>query len=41
MKSILIGALAAFVIAAGAYLLLDTKLQQTASERFTTEAVRL
>ena len=41
MKSILIGALAAVVIAFGAYKVLDLKFQQTAEERFTTQGVRL
>ena len=41
MKSILIGAVAAFAVAAGAYLLLDSKMQQTASQHFVTEGVRL
>lgn len=41
MKSILIGALAAIVIAFGAYKVLDLNFQQTAEQRFTTQGVRL
>jgi hypothetical protein len=41
MKSILIGAVCAVVIALGAYAVLDKNIQRTAEERFTTEGVRL
>jgi hypothetical protein len=41
MKSVLIGAIAAIAIALGAYAVLDTKVQQTAEERFSTQGVRL
>lgn len=41
MKSVLIGSIAAIVIALGAYAVLDGKIQQTADQRFTTEGVRL
>ncbi|MGG5807869.1 hypothetical protein [Falsiroseomonas sp. CW058] len=41
MKSILVGAVAAIVIAFGAYAVLDLNFQQSAEQRFTTEGVRL
>jgi hypothetical protein len=41
MKSILLGAIAALVIAFGAWTVLDMNFQQTADQRFTTEGVRL
>lgn len=41
MKSILIGCIAAAVIALGAYAVLDGSLQRSAEQRFTTEGVRL
>jgi len=41
MKSVLIGAIAAIVIALGAYAVLDMNVQRTAEQRFTTEGVRL
>jgi ABC-type proline/glycine betaine transport system permease subunit len=41
MKSILLGAICAAIIAIGAYAVLDTGLQRTVEERFTTEGVRL
>ncbi len=41
MKSVLIGCIAAIVVALGAYAVLDLNLQRTAEQRFTTEGVRL
>jgi hypothetical protein len=41
MKSILLGAICAVVVAFGAYVVLDKNFQRTAEERFTTEGVRL
>lgn len=41
MKSILMGVIAAVIVALGAYAVLDTKIQQSAEQRFTTEGVRL
>ncbi|HEV7266322.1 MAG TPA: hypothetical protein VGN83_15570 [Falsiroseomonas sp.] len=41
MKSVLIGSIAAIVIALGAYAVLDGSIQRTAEQRFTTEGVRL
>jgi predicted alpha/beta-hydrolase family hydrolase len=41
MKSILIGALAAIIVAIGAYAVLDSTFQQTADQRYTTQGVRL
>lgn len=41
MRSILIGCVAAALIAFGAYAVLDSNFQQTADERFTTTGVRL
>ena len=41
MKSILIGAIAATVIAIGAYAVLDQNVQRTAEQRNVTQAVRL
>lgn len=41
MKSVLIGAVAAIVVALGAYAVLDGSIQRTAEQRFTTEGVRL
>jgi hypothetical protein len=41
MKSVLIGCIAAVVIALGAYAVLDGRVQQTADQRFTTTGVRL
>ncbi len=41
MKAIIIGMLAAGILAAAAAFLLDTKVQQTAEEHFQTQGVRL
>jgi hypothetical protein len=41
MKSVLIGCVCAIVVALGAYAVLDTRIQQTADERFATTGVRL
>jgi predicted alpha/beta-hydrolase family hydrolase len=41
MKSILIGALAAIIVAIGAYAVLDSTFQQTADQRYATQGVRL
>ncbi|MFC3026655.1 MULTISPECIES: hypothetical protein [Roseomonadaceae] len=41
MKSILIGALAAIIVAIGAYAVLDNNFQQTADQRYATQGVRL
>lgn len=41
MKSILVGAVAALVIALGAYAVLDKNFQQSVEQRYTTEGVRL
>jgi hypothetical protein len=41
MKSVLMGSIAAIVIALGAYAVLDMNVQRTAEQRFTTEGVRL
>ncbi|MGX9962370.1 hypothetical protein ACVFYP_03550 [Roseomonas sp. F4] len=41
MKSILFGAVAAIIVAIGAYAVLDTRFQQTADQRYTTQGVRL
>jgi hypothetical protein len=41
MKSILLGAICAVVVALGAYAVLDGNLQRSAEQRFTTEGVRL
>lgn len=41
MKSILLGAIAAIIIAIGAYAVLDKNFQQTAEQRFTTTGARL
>jgi hypothetical protein len=41
MRSILIGCIAAIVVAFGAYAVLDTRIQQTADQRFSTTGVRL
>jgi hypothetical protein len=41
MKSIVIGCIAAVVIAFGAYTVLDGRVQQTADQRFTTTGARL
>ena len=41
MKAVMGGLLAAILIAIGAALLLDTKVQQTADADFQTEGVRL
>ena len=41
MKSILIGSVLAVLVALGAYAVLDTGVQRTAEQRFTTEGVRL
>ena len=41
MKSVLIGCIAAVVIAFGAYVVLDTNIQRSAEQRFATEGVRL
>jgi len=41
MKSVLLGSIAALVIAYASYVVLDKNFQQTADERFQTPAVRL
>jgi hypothetical protein len=41
MKSVLIGCVCAVVVALGAYAVLDTNIQRSAEQRFTTEGVRL
>jgi hypothetical protein len=41
MKSILIGAVIAVIVAICAYAVLDTSVQRTAQQQFTTEGVRL
>ncbi|WP_272910981.1 hypothetical protein [Falsiroseomonas oryziterrae] len=41
MKSVLLGCVAAIVIALGAYAVLDGTVQRSAEQRFTTEGVRL
>jgi hypothetical protein len=41
MKSVLVGTIAAIIVALGAYAVLDTNIQQSAEQRFTTEGVRL
>ena len=41
MKSILIGAVAAIVIAIASFAVLDGSVQVTAEQRFSTEGVRL
>lgn len=41
MKSVLIGGIAALVLATGAALLLDAGVQRTAMQRYQTEGVRL
>ena len=41
MKSILLGAAAAIIVAIGAYVVLDTRFQQTADQRHITQGVRL
>ncbi|WP_256370443.1 hypothetical protein [Roseomonas sp. AR75] len=41
MKSVLIGCIAALVVAIGAYAVLDTRVQQSADQRFSTTSVRL
>ncbi|WP_270938600.1 hypothetical protein [Falsiroseomonas oryzae] len=41
MKSVLLGCVAAIVIAFGAYVVLDGNMQRSAEQRFTTEGVRL
>ena len=41
MKSVLIGSIAAIVIALGSYAVLDGQFQRTAEQRHTTEGVRL
>jgi len=41
MKSVLIGCVAAVVIALGAYAVLDANIQRTVEQRFATEGVRL
>jgi hypothetical protein len=41
MKSVLIGCVAALVVALGAYAVLDMKVETSAEQRFTTEGVRL
>jgi hypothetical protein len=41
MKSVLLGSIAAIVIAVGAYVVLDARFQQTADQRHVTEGVRL
>jgi hypothetical protein len=41
MKSILLGAIAAILIAMGAYAVLDWNFQQTADQRNTTQGARL
>jgi hypothetical protein len=41
MKSVLIGCIAALIVAMGAYAVLDMQVQNTAEERFSTQGVRL
>ena len=41
MKSVLLGSIAALVIAYGSYVVLNKNFQQTADERFATTGVRL
>jgi len=41
MKSVLLGAVAAIIVAVGAYVVLDTNFQRTAEQRHVTEGVRL
>ncbi|WP_268887702.1 hypothetical protein [Falsiroseomonas selenitidurans] len=41
MKSVLLGAIAAIVLAIGAYAVLDARFQQTADQRYATQGVRL
>jgi hypothetical protein len=41
MKSILLGAIAAIIVAIGSYAVLDQKFQQTADEHFITTGARL
>ncbi|WP_439596868.1 hypothetical protein [Falsiroseomonas sp.] len=41
MKSVLIGSLAALILAIGAYAVLDRNFQQTADQRYATQGVRL
>lgn len=41
MKTVIIGIVAAVILAAGAAFVLDTRVQQTASDRFQTQGVRL
>ena len=41
MRSVLLGAFAAIVVALGAYAVLDARVQNTAEQRFSTEGVRL
>lgn len=41
MKSVLLGAIAAIIIAIGAYAVLDANFQQTAEQRHVTTGVRL
>ena len=41
MKSVLLGSIAAIVVAIAAYAILDTTFQQTAEQRHVTTGVRL
>ncbi len=41
MKSVLLGAIAAIIVAIGAYAVLDSGFQQTAEQRHVTTGVRL
>lgn len=41
MKSILLGAIAAIVVAIGAYTVLDENFQRSSAERYTTQGARL
>ena len=41
MKSVMLGALAAIIVAIGAYAVLDRNFQQTVDQRFVTQGVRL
>ena len=41
MKTVIIGVVAAIILAAGAAFVLDTQVQQTAEERYLTQGVRL
>jgi hypothetical protein len=41
MKSVLVGIVAAAIVAIGAWAVLDTSIQRSAEQRFATEGVRL